>query len=220
MRILILLILTSVLFARGTIPANRYEQLSGKKHGANEKVYWNKRYDRSSYVFGKAPEKFLSGNYDFIPAGSKVLDIAMGEGRHAVFLAKKGYKVTGIDISSIAVKKAKKLAGEFGTRIETIVASLNDYEFPLESFDAIICFYYLDREFNKKMMKWLKKGGILIFESFTTKQRKVRGFEHQNTKYLLKEGELLNLFPGNRILKYEEPIHLGKFTTSLIIQKK
>ena len=213
-------ICSSLLLARDNISPNRFEQLSGKRNGSKDKKYWNKRYDRSSYIFGKAPEKFLSQNYKYIPEGSKVLDIAMGEGRHAVFLAKKGFKVTGIDISSVAVDKAKKLAGEVGARINMVVSSLTDYDFPAESFDAIICFYYLDRRFNKKMIKWLKKGGILIFESFTMRQRKVRGYEHHNAKYLLKEGELLNLFPGHKILKYQEPLHLGTFSSSLILQKK
>ena len=66
--------------------------------------------------------------------------MGMGEGRHAVFLAQKGYKVTGIDLSSVAVKKANMLASEFGVRIKTVVASLKKYKIPKESFDAVVCF--------------------------------------------------------------------------------
>jgi hypothetical protein len=70
------------------------------------------------------------------------------------------------------------------------------------------------------MVEWLKPGGILIYESHTDNQRKVKGNENYDKRYLLREAELLTMFPGMRVLKYEEPIHLGNYTTSIILQKK
>lgn len=70
---------------------------------------WDKIYDKEEYVYGKLPNDFLKGNYDVIPKG-KVLLLAEGEGRNAVFLAKLGYSVTAVDISSVAIKKLEKLA--------------------------------------------------------------------------------------------------------------
>ena len=100
---------STILEAREALSSKRYELLSGIRKGnknKNAKAFWDKKYSKSNYVFGKKPARFLSRNYDYIPAGAKVLDVGMGEGRHAVFLARKGYKVTGVDISSVAVKKA------------------------------------------------------------------------------------------------------------------
>ena len=82
-----------------------------------------------------------------------------------------------------------------------------------------ICFYYVDRSLLKKMMKWLKPGGILIYEAHTTNQLKAKKSQYQNSDYLLKPGELLELFPSMNLLKYEEPVHLGEFTSSIILQK-
>lgn len=218
---LLLLLATFSLNAqeRGSQSGGRFELLSGTKKGKEVKTYWDKKYNNEEYVFGKTPAKFLSLNYNFIPAGSRVLDMGMGEGRNAVFLARKGYKVTGVDISSVAVKKARLLAREFGVRINTVVASLNNYRIPKNTLDAVVCFYYVDRSLNKRMVEWLKPGGILIYESHTDNQRKVKGNESYDKRYLLREGELLSMFPGMRVLKYEEPVHLGNFTTSIILQK-
>lgn len=205
---------------RGGVDPGRYEFLSGIRNPKkDEKNYWDKKYSNNQYVFGKAPAKFLAKNYHYIPEGASVLDMGMGEGRHAVFLAREGYNVTGIDISSVAVKKAKNLAKENGVKINTIVASMNKYSIAPNSFDSIICFYYVDKSLNEKMISWLKPGGILIYEAHTMKQRKVKGSEQYNIKYLLKESELLTMFPKMRVLMYEEPLHTGEFTTSIILQK-
>lgn len=209
---------------RQAINAKRYEALSGIREtdattNKDGKVFWDSKYSDTKYVFGKKPAKFLSLNYDYIPPESKVLDMGMGEGRNAVFMARKGYKVTGIDISSVAVKKAKMLADEYGVRINTIVASMNKYKVQAGSFDAIICFYYVDRKLHERMLSWLRPGGILIYESHTDLQKTVKGNERYDEEYLLRPSELLTMFKGMKILKYEEPIHSGEFTASIILKK-
>ena len=69
-----------------------------------DKVFWDKKYGTEAYIFGKEPVAFLREHIDVLPKG-KALDVAMGEGRNAVFLAKNGFEVDGCDISEIAVKK-------------------------------------------------------------------------------------------------------------------
>ena len=217
--IFIISILPLSIFAQSNV-AKRYELLSGVRKNKEVKNFWDQKYGNTGkYVFGKSPAKFLASNFHFIPHGSTVLDVGMGEGRNAVFLARKGYNVTGVDISSVAVRKARRLAQEFGVRIKTVVSSMEKYEVPSKKFDAIICFYYVDRELNKKLMQWLKPGGILVYESHTDHQRKVKGSELYEKKYLLRPAELLQMFPNFNILKYEEPIHVGEYTASIILQK-
>ncbi|MGB0452387.1 MAG: class I SAM-dependent methyltransferase, partial [Bacteriovoracaceae bacterium] len=171
------------------------------------------------YVFGKKPADFLAENYHYIPKGGKVLDVGMGEGRNAVYLARKGYKVTGVDISSVAIRKANTLANEYGVKIEAVTSSMQKFKADKESFDCIINFYYVDRKLNKKLVELLKPSGILIYESHTDNQRKVKGSEHYERRYLLRPGELLGLFPRLKILKYQEPLHEENFITSIILQK-
>ncbi len=205
-------------FARETISGSRFELLTGTRRSGETKGFWDKKFAQNNYVYGKTPAKFLARNFDFIPSGARVLDIGMGEGRNAVFLATKGFKVTGIDISNVAIKKARMLAREFGVRIETVHKSVNDYDVPKNSVDAIICFYYVDREIVQKLMGWLKPGGVLFFEGYTLKEKEMNGMKEKDS-YLLKNDELLSLFPKFNILKYEQPLHRSEFTASIIVQK-
>lgn len=212
-------LIPALAMAQGNRGSNRFELLSGIRKSKDLKSQWDYKYSKQDYVFGKTPAKFLAENYHYIPEGSKVLDMGMGEGRNAVFLARKGYKVTGVDISSVAVRKARALAREFGVRIDTAVSSMQDYDVKKGTVDAIICFYYVERSLHNLMLSWLKPGGILIYEAHTEKQRDVKGSEHYSRKYLLKQGELLTLFEDMRVLKYEEPLHMKEYTTSIVLQK-
>lgn len=214
----ILILLSGNLLAREGISGSRYELLTGKRKSSEGNTFWDQKFNKNNYIYGKAPAKFLAKNFEFIPPGSKVLDIGMGEGRNAVYLASKGYKVVGIDISNIAIKKARLLADEFGVRIETIHKSVSEYSVPANSLDSIICFYFVDRAIVKNLMTWLKPGGILIFEGHTLKEKEINGMDEKDS-YLLKEDELLTMFPGFKILKYEQPLHTKEFTASIIVQK-
>ena len=203
--------------------ASRLDRLSGKKlEGQGDKGLWDKKYGHNAYVYGKAPAKFLAENYDYIPARSTILDMGMGEGRNAVFLASKGHLITGIDLSTVAIKKARRLANEHKVKIKTIVGSLYKYPFTPASFDVVLCFYLVDRGLLKNMDKWLRPGGLLLFEANTVseweKRRKtIRTNEPRS--YYLEEGELLKLFPKYKILKYEEPLHIDEKRASIILQK-
>jgi len=219
--ILLLLLSLSSFASRDPISGSRFQQLSGVKLSQDSKTQWDQRYSRPTFIYGKSPVQFLAENYQYIPFEGSVLDMGMGEGRNAVFLAQKGYKVTGVDISSVAVKKAYLLAQEFGVKIKGVVASLKDYSIQPNSYDAIVCFYWVDRTMIEKIKTWLKPGGILIYEGHTVRERardpqkKSEALDH-----FLKEQELLKLFTGMRVLKFEEPIHEKEFRSSIILIKE
>ncbi|MEI8347637.1 MAG: class I SAM-dependent methyltransferase, partial [Pseudomonadota bacterium] len=196
MKIVFFILLTflttnELLWARQNITGGRYELLSGVRQNKDPKSYWDQKFDKSNYVYGKDPAKFLARNHNYIPANSSVLDVGMGEGRNAVFLARQGHRVTGIDISTVAVKKAQQLAKEFNVRIETVVSPVEKYKVEPNTFDSILCFYYLDRGITDKLIEWLKPGGILIFENYTDYQKKIGGLEGYDSRQLLRPGELL-----------------------------
>ena len=218
---LLLIFCLSAHATRDPISGSRFQQLSGVKVSQDSKTQWDQRYSRPTFIFGKSPAQFLAENYQYIPYEGTVLDMGMGEGRNAVFLAQKGYKVTGVDLSSIAVKKSYLLAQEFGVKIKGVVASLKDYKINPGSFDAIICFYWVDRGMVDKIKTWLKPGGILIYEAHNLKE-KTRDPAKRNepAEHFLREQELIRLFPGMRILKFEEPLHEKEFRSSIILMKE
>ncbi len=208
--------------ARDPISGSRFQHLTGVKVNQDSKTQWDQRYSRPTFIFGKSPAEFLAENYQYIPYEGTVLDMGMGEGRNAVFLAQKGYKVTGVDISSVAVKKSYLLAQEFGVKIKGVVSSLKNYKIPPESFDAIVCFYFVDRSLIENIKTWLKPGGILIYEAYTARERErtTKKIDQEDEKSYLKEQELLKMFPGMRVLKFEEPLHEKEFRSSIILKKE
>ena len=217
----LLLFLSFGVMGKDRISTSRLNKLSGETPKPyDSKTIWDKRYSKRSYVYGKTPAKFLAENYDFLKEGSTVLDMGMGEGRNAVFLAQKGHIVTGIDISSVAVRKAQLLAKEFEVRIKTIVGTLSTYPIKENSFDAIICFYFVNRKLIPNMMKWLKPGGIIIFEAHTLKEFEKKKNSEEKKSFYVKSQELLTLFPDMRILKYEEPLHENEYRASIILKKE
>lgn len=216
--LLLVALMSSFAFARQPLPASRFEHLTGAKL-STDKSAWDAKFNRAAYVFGKRPAEFLSMNYHYLPFEGTVLDMGMGEGRNAVFLAQKGFKVTGVDISSVAIKKSHLLAKEYGVKIKTVAASMKNYSIAPGSFDVIICFYYVDRELLEKIKSWLRPGGIIIYEAFTIRQRVHPAQRHDPEEYFLKDQELLGMFKGMRILKYEEPLHEKDFRASIILQK-
>lgn len=220
MKLVLLFLMSVFVYSKEPISIRRLNQLSGDKEAnISRRSAWNNRYNKKSYVYGKSPAKFLAENFDYIPRESKILDMGMGEGRNAVFLAQKGHNVLGIDISGVAVRKAKKLSKELGVKIKAIEASLDKYKIKRESLDAIICFYYVDRNLLEKMKSWLKPGGIIIFEAHNLKERVKKGHRKNPKEYYLKDGELLELFSGMRVLKYEAPLHESEYRMSIIVKK-
>ena len=214
------LLFTSFAMAKTPFSKSRLNKLSGERKAKfDSKSEWDQKYSRSSFIYGKSPAKFLAENFGFLDAGSSILDMGMGEGRNAVFLAGKGHKVTGIDISSVAIKKAYHLARELGVKIKGVVASLEKYTIADESYDAIICFYYVDRKLIPKIKKWLKPGGVLIYEAYTIKERSKKSHRKDPIPYYLQEQELLSMFGEFKVLKYEEPHNEKKNRASVILMK-
>lgn len=184
-----------------------------------DKLFWDKKYETETYIFGKEPVEFLREHIDILPKG-KALDIAMGEGRNAVFLAKNGHEVDGCDISEIAVKKAREMARENNVTLHAFVADLEHYQLPKDTYDVIACFYYLQRDLIPQMKEALKPGGMIIYETYTIENWE-RGFEGpKNKDYLLKPNELLDLFKDLKIIYYRELILNNKKAVASLIAKK
>jgi SAM-dependent methyltransferase len=195
----------------------------GQVVSANEedRKRWNKRYDTKEYVYGKEPIKFLKDNINILTRG-KALVLAMGEGRNAIFLAENGFDVDGCDISEIAVEKSKSLARENNVKLNAFVADLEKYKIPSNKYDLITCIYYTQRNLIPQIKDGLKKGGMILFETYNIDQLKYGADASgpKNPAYLLRHNELLDLFRDFHILYYREgEIADNKSVASLIAQK-
>jgi SAM-dependent methyltransferase len=137
---------------------------------------WDERYSLDEYAYGKSPNQFLEENYKLIPKG-KVLSLAEGEGRNAVFLAKQGYSVTAVDASRVGLEKAKRLADENEVSIECIHADLAYFNIEENTWDGIVSIFcplpsLLRKALHKKVVTGLKPNGVLLIEAYTPDQLK------------------------------------------------
>src|SRR5512139_2260664 len=187
-----------------------------------EKIRWDKRFGKKEFALGKEPNPFLKKHIHLLPKG-KVLDIASGEGRNAVFLAQQGFEVYAVDISGKGLKKVQKLAREQGVKIKTLLVDLDQYQIKRDRYDLIANFYYLKRRLIPRIKKGIKKGGRVIFETYLLEHRTLGTGGPKQAKYFLKPNELLRLFKNFRILFYREGIFKEggrkKAVASLIAEK-
>ncbi len=150
------------------------------------------------------PSPFLVDHMDLLPKG-RALDVAMGKGRNAVYLARQGYQVEGIDISREALDAANSLAEHYGVSLNLQLMDLESRVYlPKETYDVIICFNYLHRPLIPQLKQALITGGAMVYETYIVDQ--TRFGKPKNPDHLLKHNELLRSFGDFRCLRYREGI--------------
>lgn len=165
------------------------------------------------------PSELLVENIALLNKG-KALDIAMGSGRNAVYLAGKGFDVAGVDISPESVKEALELVQQAGVTVNAMVADLEkEYTIEKEAYDLIICFNYLQRSLFPHIKGGLKHGGMVVYETFIVDQAKLFG-KPSNPDYLLKYNELLDIFRDFRCLRYREGVIESRKAIAGIVAQK
>ena len=136
---------------------------------------WDTRYSTTEYMFGTEPNTFLVEVSGRIPPGGQVLSLAEGEGRNAVYLAARGYDVTGVDASRVGLEKAQRLAAERSLKITTVVADLAQFPIEPAGWDGIISIFChlpppLRATLHRKVVAGLRPGGVFILEAYTPRQ--------------------------------------------------
>ncbi len=178
----------------------------------DDKTLWNQKYAEGSHKWLE-PDPFLESAYDeFLSdqAPGTALDVAGGVGRHALWLAKRGWKVELVDVSDVGIGFARKnfekhLQGQPGLVIpQTKVLDLTQVrDLGRERFDLVVVFFYLQRELFPALISAIKPGGFLIYKTYTADQQKFRGGP-SHPMFLLQPNELLHAFSSLRILHYHE----------------
>jgi len=170
---------------------------------------------------GKGPTPFLKEMYSRLNKG-KTLDVGMGEGVNAVFLAQKGFQVKGFDISQTALDHAQKLAQETGVQIEAKKGDLNFFLFGLMEYDTIIMTYFRPpvSRYYSEIIRALKQGGMLLIESYSVEQMTdIIHSEMDFKDYFFKSNEVLHNLKGMKILFYQEGKVGDKHVVQCLAQK-
>jgi tellurite methyltransferase len=136
-------------------------------------------------------------------ASGRALDVAIGPGRHAVPLARAGFKTFGVDIRHDAAAEAMTIAASVGVRIHAWCADLTSHPLPADRFELVVVSRYLQRDLFPALRTAVTPGGVVLYETFTTAQR-AHGTGPRSPDHLLEPGELARQFDGFEVLFYEE----------------
>ena len=169
----------------------------------DDQIRWDRQYaerqtKQDAALFLRAI--FESQHWD-VPAG-RALDIACGSGRNALFLAEKGFEITGVDISAVALALAEQRAQQKSLSILWRQADLENYTIEAAAYDLIVNIDYLQRSLLPAMKAALKTGGYIIFDTYLIDQQAIG--QPKNPDYLLRHNELLDSFRDFRVLHYRE----------------
>lgn len=171
------------------------------------KEFWNERYAKNEFIYGKEPNEFFREELENLPVGKVILPCD-GEGRNAVFAAKLGWYVNAFDFSPSAKEKAKALAKQEGVNPKYEVADILEKEFKENSADVVALIYVhfpdeLRKIAHQKAIKWLKPGGKLILEAFNPRQIDNDSGGPKNIDMLYSEDILREDFKDLKIEKLE-----------------
>lgn len=153
-----------------------------------DRAKWDSKY--SNKLGNTEPSAILKKYLNLAPTG-RALDIACGKGRNSLHLAKNGFVVDAVDISSVATEH---LAGSH-PNIHVLCQDIDDWTIPKNRYALIVNIRFLDRRLFPMIPDALQPGGVVVFESFTG---------GSSDEYTLKQNELLETFGALHIVYYEE----------------
>lgn len=180
--------------------------------------YWDNFHNENPSV---EPSQFLKQMLPRLQKG-KVLDVAMGSGANAVYLAQNGCQVKGFDISPVAVANTLKHAEEKGVSVEAGKADLDLYLMGVMEYDSIIMNFFKPSvtRYYTNMISALKQGGTLLIESYGVPEMpEVYGKGEEYKDYFYKSNEIIRNIRDLTILFYQEGMVDGKHVVQCLARK-
>ena len=185
---------------------------------ANPAQTWDARFSTDDYIFGTAPNAWLTQHRDLLAPGSRVLAVADGEGRNSVWLAQQGMQVDAFDISAVGVSKATRLAQQANVQVNYQVRGVDNFDWTLGEYDAVVAIFiqFADPATRttlfKRMKSALKPDGVILLQGYTPKQLDYKTGGPPNLDHLYTEELLRDAFSDMSILElraYEAVLREG-----------
>jgi SAM-dependent methyltransferase len=190
----------------------------------NQEQIWSQRYGDAGddYLFGTAPNRFLAQRQACFENGHSVLSVADGEGRNSVWLAAQGLAVTAVEISPVALEKARRLANGRHVRVDFMLADMLAADWSPramhEAFDWVVGIFiqFVDPAGRSRQFDVLKQlaapGGRVLLQGYTPKQLEYRTGGPSAVENLYTEAILRAEFAGweiEELVEYEDEINEG-----------
>jgi SAM-dependent methyltransferase len=179
---------------------------------------WDPAYLEDKPGFNVEPTAFLVEVVKNLKLGD-ALDVGMGQGRNALFLAKQGWSVTGFDVSEVGVAQAREQAKNSGLTVNCIVQSSEEFNWGKDRWDLIVVTYFPQlRRSVPKIIESLRPGGLVVIEAYH-KDVALDRPEGAGAGVTFDSNELIKLFAPLRILNYQDvraKADWGLFDTRLV----
>jgi 2-polyprenyl-3-methyl-5-hydroxy-6-metoxy-1,4-benzoquinol methylase len=171
-----------------------------------QRSHWDSKYEQGLPSLEKPDPFFVSAFSQFVadrfPDRGTALDLAGGIGRHALWLARRHWLVTVVDISEVAILKLEQTARQLNLPLELFALNASDFSFEPEQFDLIVMFYHFDRDICPRVLAALKPGGVVICKS-SLSWGGYEGTAPSNIRPLAK-GEIVAMLPGLQVMTHQE----------------
>jgi SAM-dependent methyltransferase len=171
-----------------------------------QRLHWDQKYQEEMASLTKPDPFFLSSYKQFVedsfPNAGVVLDLAGGLGRHALWLASRGWRVNVVDISEVAISRLRQTALQLDLQLDLIAIAATEYEFEPAKFDLIVLFYHLDRSLCDKIVSALKPGGLLLCKTSLRWDSDARS--NSASPNPLERNEILSLVPDLSVMYHRE----------------
>lgn len=190
----------------------------------DQNSHWSKRYRDAgeAYLFGTEPNRFLARRETLLQSGRTALSVADGEGRNSVWLAELGLEVTGIEISAVAIEKARHLAAARKVAVNFVQADMLAPGWPPadmhNAFDWVIGIFiqFVGPEWRARQFEVMKQltrpGGCILLQGYTPKQLEFRTGGPSAVENLYTEDILREAFGDwdiEELVEYEDTIAEG-----------
>lgn len=162
---------------------------------------WDERYAGDDYIFGTEPADFVRRVAPLLPPAARILSLAEGEGRNAVWLAGQGFRMTGIDQSRVGLDKAARLAATRGVGVDLVQGDVMAWDGSDGPWDAVLCvflhFFSAQRPgLAAALARGLRPGGLFLFHGYGPAQIAHGTGGPKDPDMLSTAAELAAHFPG------------------------
>ena len=168
---------------------------------------WNRILTAPTPAFNTRPNAFLVEMTRGLSPG-RALDVGMGQGRNALYLAQQGWAVTGFDPADRAVAAAQEEARRLNVRLTALVLRDDQFDFGKDQWDLVVLSYVDLRGLVPRLFEALKPGGLVVVEAFHRDATKTASI---GDGVVFDTNELLKLFERFRVVRYEDTDGTGDF---------
>lgn len=192
---------------------------------------WQARYQGGPWVFGREPSAWLTSLDPILPRQGRALSLGEGEGRNAVWLARRGLSVTAVDFAPTALARAAALAAEACVRLTLIEADITQWRPPTGGFDLVLLIFLQlspDQRVpaHRAAVEALAPGGLLVLEAFALGPWRDCGPKTDEARYDpatlerdFRDLEILHLRTDRVVLREGEG-HRGEATVVRLIARR